>query len=131
VALTNAVDGPASQLAAGVLKLVDHALAHPATDGPPFEDVLDRTGRYHNLWGMLDLGVVGSRLLATHPAEWDPLDGADKLEVIDHDHFRIVAGSGYGSVRELVTFTTDGSMRYGSMTLRRADELSERSDIFS
>jgi len=131
VALTNAIDGPASQLAAGVLKLVDDALAHPATDGSPFSDVLDRAGRYQNLWGMLDIGVVGSRLLATHPAEWDPLDGADELEVIDHDQFRIVAGSGYGSIGESVKFSADGSLRYGSMTLRRVDELEERGDIFS
>jgi D-alanyl-D-alanine carboxypeptidase len=131
VALTNAIDGPASQLAAGVLKLVDDALAHPATDGSPFSDVLDRAGRYQNLWGMLDIGVVGSRLLATHPAEWDPLDGADELEVIDHDTFRIVAGSGYSSIGESARFSADGSLRYGSMTLRRVDELAERSDIFS
>jgi len=131
VALSNALDGPASQLAAGILKLVDDALAHPATDGPQFTDVLDRTGRYHNLWGMLDLSVVGGRLLGTHPAEWDPLDGADELEVIDHDHLRIVAGSGYGSIGESVTFAADGSMRFGSMTLQRADDLPERSDIFS
>jgi len=131
VALTNAIDGPASQLAAGVLKLVDDALAHPATDGSPFSDVLDRAGRYQNLWGILDIGVVGSRLLATHPAEWDPLDGADELEVIDHDTFRIVAGSGYSSIGESARFSADGSLRYGSMTLRRVDELAERSDIFS
>jgi D-alanyl-D-alanine carboxypeptidase len=131
VALTNAIDGPASQLAAGVLKLVDDALAHPPTDGSPFSDVLDRAGRYQNLWGMLDIGVVGSRLLATHPAEWDPLDGADELEVIDHDTFRIVAGSGYGSIGESVKFLANGELRYGSMTLRRVDELEERSDIFS
>ena len=131
VALTNAIDGPASQLAAGLLKLVDDAIAHPATDGPVFDDVLDRAGRYQNLWGMLDIGVVGSRLLATHPAEWDPLDGADELEVIDHDRFEIVAGRGYSSVGESVKFSPDGSLRYGSMTLRRVDELEERSDIFS
>jgi D-alanyl-D-alanine carboxypeptidase len=131
VALTNAVDGPAAQLAAGILKLIDNAAAHPATDGQPFDDVLDRVGRYRNLWGMLDIGVVGSRLLATHPAEWDPLEGADELEVIDHDRFRIVAGSGYGSIGEFVKFAADGSLRYGSMTLQRVDELPERSDIFS
>jgi D-alanyl-D-alanine carboxypeptidase len=131
IALTNAIDGPASQLAAGVLKLVDDAIAHPATGGPPFQEVLDRTGRYHNLWGMLDIGVVGSRLLGSHPAEWDPLDGANELEVIDSDHLRIAAGNGYGSVGELVTFAADGSMRYGSMTLQPVDELPERSDIFS
>lgn len=131
VALTNAIDGPASQVAAGVLKLVDDALAHPATDGPLFADILDRAGRYQNLWGMLDIGVVGSRLLATDPAEWDPLDGADELEVIDQDKFRIVAGSGYGSIGESVKFSPDGSMRYGSMTLQRVDGLPERSDIFS
>jgi hypothetical protein len=131
VALTNAIDGPASQLAAGVLKLVDDALAHPATGGSLFSEVLDRAGRYQNLWGMLDIGVLGSRLLATHPAEWDPLDGADELEVIDHNKFRIVAGSGYGSIGESVTFSADGSLRYGSMTLRRVNELEERGDIFS
>jgi CubicO group peptidase (beta-lactamase class C family) len=131
VALTNAIDGPASQLATGVLKLVDDALAHPATDGSPFSEVLDRAGRYQNLWGMLDIGVLGSRLLAIHPAEWDPLDGVDELEVIDHDKFRSVAGNGYGSIGESVTFSADGSLRYGSMTLRRVDELEERSDIFS
>lgn len=130
VALTNAVDGPASQLAAGILKLIDNAVAHPATDGQPFDEVLDRVGRYHNLWGMLDIGVVGSRLLALHPAEWDPLDGADELEVVDHDHFRIVAGSGYGSIGEFVKFAADGSLRYGSMTLQRVEELPERGDLF-
>jgi len=102
-----------------------------SNDGSPFSEVLDRAGRYQNLWGMLDIGVLGSRLLAIHPAEWDPLDGVDELEVIDHDKFRIVAGSGYGSIGESVKFSADGSLRYGSMTLRRVDELEERGDIFS
>jgi hypothetical protein len=30
-----------------------------------------------------------------------------------------------------VKFSADGSLRYGSMTLRRVDELEERGDIFS
>ena len=128
-ALTNAIDGPASQLAGGVLRLIDDARSHPS-DGPGFSaDVLAHTGRWQNLWSVVDIGVVGDRLLAIDPTRWEPTEDVDELEVVEPDRFRIVAGGGYGSVGELIVFAADGSLRYGAMSLAQLNELPERADL--
>lgn len=130
-ALTNAIDGPASQLAGGVLKLVDDARSHPV-EGPGFgADVLAHTGRWRSLWSVVDIGVVGDRLLAIDPTGWEPTEDVDELEVVEPDRFRIAAGGGYGSVGEPVTFAADRTLRYGAMSFEPLDELPERADLLA
>ena len=128
-ALTNAIDGPASSLASGVLKIIDDAQAHPA-DASAEGDLAAWTGRWRSVWSVVDIGVVGGRLLAIDPTRWEPVDDVDVLEVADDRRLRIAAGGGYGSVAESVTFSDDQdghpSMRYGSMTFAPFDELPER-----
>ena len=125
-ALTNAIDGPASQLAAGMLTLVDDARAHPATSTGFGPEVLAHTGRWRSLWSVVDIGVVGGRLLAIDPTGWEPVDDVDELELVGPDRFRVAAGGGYGSVGEPVVFAADGTMRYGAMSYQKMDELPER-----
>ena len=127
-ALTNAIDGPASQLAAGVLKLVDDARSHPP-EGPGFgPEVLAHTGRWQNLWSVVDIGVLGGRLLAIDPTRWEPVEDVDELEVVAPGRFRIAAGGGYGSVGEPVAFAADRTLRYGPMSFAPLDELPDRPD---
>ncbi len=127
-ALTNAIDGPASQLAAGVLKLVDDARSHPP-DGPGFgPEVLAHTGRWRNLWSVVDIGVLGHRLLAIDPTRWEPVEDVDELEAVAPDRFRIRAGGGYGAVGEPVVFAEDRTVRYGPMTFVPLDALPEQPD---
>ena len=127
--LTNAIDGPAALLAAGVLKLVDDARAHRPEGSGFGPEVLAHTGRWRSLWSVVDIGVVGGRLLAIDPTRWEPVDDVDELEPAGLDRFRIAAGGGYGSVGESVVFAADGTLRYGAMSYQPMDELPERTDV--
>ena len=69
--------------------------------------MLAHTGRWRSLWSVVDIGVVGDRLLAIDPTRWEPTEDVDELEVVEPDRFRIVAGGGYGSVGEPVIFAAE------------------------
>jgi D-alanyl-D-alanine carboxypeptidase len=117
--LTNAVDGPATPLARGIAQL----LAAAAADGGELPASAHRwTGRYANLWGVVDVAGVGGRLRTVATGAWTPLEGTDEL-VEAGDQLVIETGSGYGSVGEPVTRTADGGIRYGGMSLRPFPEL--------
>jgi len=126
---TNAIDGPADPLAAGVLRLIDDARAH-SDDAPLAEDLRHRTGRWASRWAVMDLAAVGGRLLAIDPTGEDPLDGAAELASAGPDQLRVVAGPGTGSVGESVTFP-DQTMRYGGMTLHPFADLPAREDLLT
>lgn len=134
--LTNAVDGPADQIATALVKLIDAALtprpghtpaAHP--DGlPPLESY---TGRFANLWGLLDLTVLGGRVVALRPSLADPLGAFEELEVVGPDTLRIHPQTGFGGSGELVRLerADDGSIvsvRFGGMTSWPVEEFLRR-----
>lgn len=107
--LTNAIDGPAAGLAATVVRLVNLATQTPA---PAETGGLDRfTGRFANLWGLLDVVRLGGRLYALDPAAADPTDHPVHLTVEDGATLRIGGGTGYGSYGEAFRYTwaADGS----------------------
>ncbi|TDO67636.1 CubicO group peptidase (beta-lactamase class C family) [Kribbella sp. VKM Ac-2571] len=100
--LTNAIDGPASQLAEGLFRLLDLAESKDRGEGD-----LDRfTGRFANLWGVTDFVVIGGRLYATDPSGLNPADEPQPLEA-DGDTLRVTGGNGYGSYGESYRFTFD------------------------
>ncbi|HEY8717304.1 serine hydrolase domain-containing protein [Pengzhenrongella sp.] len=108
--LTNAIDGPAGALAATIVRFVNLA-----TEVPAPHDVagLDRfTGRFANLWGLLDVVRLGGRLYAFDPAAGDPTDHPVHLTVEDDSTLRIGGGTGYGSFGEAFEYTwaPDGSV---------------------
>jgi D-alanyl-D-alanine carboxypeptidase len=122
--LTNAVDGPAEELAAGILKLLDKArevspklplasgLVSSATLQPPAEpdpaiDLKRFTGRFAALWGVTDVFILGGKLFASSPVEASPLVQPVELAVIDADTLRIMHGSPYGSVGECFRYERD------------------------
>ncbi|GAA3081738.1 CubicO group peptidase (beta-lactamase class C family) [Kribbella aluminosa] len=100
--LTNAIDGPAVQLAEGLLRLID--LAESKERG--HATGLDRfTGRYANIWGVVDIAVLGGRLYATDPAAPNPADAPVPLEA-EGDTLRVTGGHD-GSYGESYRFTFD------------------------
>lgn len=130
--LTNAIDGPAAELATGVVKLVDLAAA-PAHDGDPVEHaVLDRfCGRFANLWGVLDVVRLGDRLYGISPANADPAEEPIELVIEDSDALRIRESSGFNSPGERLAFEFgDDGVRAirgrGGMTFHPYDEFSAR-----
>ncbi|MET1005431.1 MAG: serine hydrolase domain-containing protein [Propionibacteriaceae bacterium] len=127
--LTNAIDGPASNLARGVVQLVQGARRHAEESSGKSEqtaaaaaEALDWTGRYASTWGVLDIALVGGRLLGLDPTEWAPLESVSRLEVVGDGRLKIAAGPGGGSVGEFVTRQVTGGevqwLRYGGGSLR-------------
>ena len=116
--LTNAIDGPAEELAAGILRMLDRARATPGAapmlehSEPEVCDLVSFTGRFASLWGVSDIAVIGDRLVLAHPSTPNPVVGLGRLEVVDADTLRIASGSGYGSVGESIRYHRhpDGSV---------------------
>ncbi|MGW6201741.1 serine hydrolase domain-containing protein [Kribbella sp. NPDC055110] len=102
--LTNAIDGPASQLAEGLFRLLDLAESKDRGEG----DLARFTGRFANLWGVTDFVVIGGRLYATDPSGPNPAEEPQPLEV-DGDTLRVTGGNGYGSYGESYRFTFDAN----------------------
>jgi D-alanyl-D-alanine carboxypeptidase len=122
--LTNAIDGPAEELATGILKILDKAretapklslssgLVNTATipkpEAPDSEVDLARfTGRFAALWGVLDVCVIGGKLLASSPTWPSPLAEPSELAIVDENTLQIMTGSPYGSVGEHVRYERD------------------------
>jgi len=122
--LTNAIDGPAEELAAGILKLLDKAraveprvpldsglvdsaaLRPPAASGTGI--ALDSfTGRFAGLWGVTDVFILGGKLLASNPVAPSPIAEPIELAAIDANTLCIMGGSPYGSVGELFRYERD------------------------
>ncbi|HEY4570298.1 MAG TPA: serine hydrolase domain-containing protein [Kribbella sp.] len=100
--LTNAIDGPASQLAEGLLRLIDLAESKDRADDAGLARF---TGRFANLWGVVDIVLLGGRLYATDPAGPNPADEPQPLEA-DGDNLRVTGGND-GAYGELYRFTFD------------------------
>jgi len=106
--LTNAIDGPAQQLAEGFFKLLDLA---QSKDRPGTVADLSRfTGRYANLWGVSDIVQLGGRLYALDPAQGDPADRPTALEA-DGDTLLVTEDSGTGAYGQRYHFTFDADGR--------------------
>ncbi len=132
---TNAMDGPATEMARGIVQLLAKATANAklvSTQGatPVSPAALALTGRYAGAWGVADIASVGGRLMAVGTTGWAPVDGADELEDAGDGRLRIAAGNGFGSVNEYVTFElvygSVSTMRYGAMSMRPFPDLPER-----
>ncbi len=122
--MTNAVDGPAEELAAGILKILDKAregspklalksgLVNSAAIAPPEApekevDLGSFTGRFAALWGVTDVFVLGGKLLASMPVGPSPVVQPYELAVIDENTLRIMSGSPYASVGEHFRYERD------------------------
>lgn len=122
--LTNAVDGPAEELAAGILKILDKArevspklplssgltnsaaIAQPAAPDAEIDPGIF-TGRFAALWGVTDVFAFGGKLFASSPVGPSPIVQPNELAVIDENTLHIMTGSPYGSVGELFRYERD------------------------
>ncbi|RBY98023.1 serine hydrolase [Blastococcus sp. TF02-8] len=117
--LTNAIDGPAHDLAVGLVKLVDVALAPRAELPPPPAGVRPDSfaGRFASLWGLLDVAELGGRLVLLRPTAPDPLPTVEELQIVDADTLRVAAQPGFGASGEAVPVERDPTGRVVSLRL--------------
>jgi len=105
VALTNAIDGPAEEITAGMLRLIYKAAATEQAS-PEKRAGLDRyTGRYFSIWGTIDIVRFGGSLFAIDPDADNPVEQPAELEVIGDGTLRITKDSGFESVGENALFS--------------------------
>lgn len=114
--LTNAVDGPAEALATGIVQLVDLLAQGPADwqalpDGVSTDDLDRLTGRYHSLWGEVDVVRGGDRLVMLDPTTPGPLDALEEVRALDATTLRVEDKDGFGGSGERVPFELDGEGR--------------------
>jgi CubicO group peptidase (beta-lactamase class C family) len=113
--LTNAIDGPASQFAAGLLHL--RTLAAKAEHAEA-DSTRGFTGRFSNLWSVHDVVDLDGRLFLLDPTSPDPAEDAAPLEVVDAHTLKIVGGRGGNSFGELMRYERDAS---GAITRLRGE----------
>ena len=97
--LVNAVDGPASDWAAGVL----HILRRYAKAGPPTALAAGWEGRWWNPWGALDLVPLGNRVLLASPDSLTPLADVCEITASTKEKATITVADGFGSFGEQVS----------------------------
>jgi CubicO group peptidase (beta-lactamase class C family) len=112
--LCNAIDAPASDLATGIFRLLDHAEGTDASV-PPHADGTDPTafsGRFESLWAAVDTVALDGRLFFIPLTASNPVDVLGELSIEDHETARLVrARDGYTSEGELFVFERDSGGR--------------------
>jgi hypothetical protein len=107
--LTNAIDGPARGLVAGVLALIGIA-AGDSSDGEKVDVTADKfCGRFANLWGVTDVVRLGDRLVAISPESDAPAEDVITLSVAGDDRLIVDTDNGFGGPGEAMIYRFDGS----------------------
>ena len=107
--LTNSIDGLAHEWGDGAV----HILRRFVRDGAPARRVRGWTGRWWNLWRVLDLVPAGNKVLAANPALLNPFADASEIELTGHDRGRIALAGGFANHGEPVSLHRD---RHGKVT---------------
>lgn len=109
---TNAIDGPANEMATGVMKLL--LLAGDGDRAGEDRPELDRfTGAFADIWHRFDVVRFGGRLLGLQLNQPDPTNVAVELTPEDDATLRVTGGdTGFGAYGEPLrySFTGDGSV---------------------
>jgi CubicO group peptidase (beta-lactamase class C family) len=108
---TNGPDRLAGALATTVVKILDAAVQRARTAGDAAWPLERFTGRFMNLWGVIDVAAFGPSLVALNPEDDDPVTQRTELRVVDANTLAIGATSGYGAPGEVIRYVRDGSGR--------------------
>lgn len=101
VALTNAIDGPASNIVEAIYKVIGYFQENTPADRPA-HDLTALGGHYANLWGKTSIVVTGDKVVAVRPDSWEPFAACETLEYVDDTTQKVSDTSSFGSEDELV-----------------------------
>jgi CubicO group peptidase (beta-lactamase class C family) len=138
-ALTNAVDGIATQIAGGVIQIIDLALAAAdevaraagkGADPVPPVPADAPFGRFANLWGVFDVVNLGGIVHVINPRSPQPVEVAQRYVVSD-GRLAQESVAGFGTVGEPVQVERDDAgavvaVRLGAMTAWPVEEFRAR-----
>lgn len=117
--LVNCADGAPTDVARGILKVIDFFQERGSGAVTPSLKRLE--GRYVDLFSAVDLVATDQSMAAGDPDTWDPFNEAPGLERAGPGTLRITDQSSYGSPGELVRFHSAGgkveSLRWAGTTM--------------
>ena len=127
--LTNAIDGPAQQLARGVVAILDLAASYErdareaaalgtASPTPSGIDPERFTGRFASLWGVMDVAHLGGQLVAFDLGAPSPDEEPTRLRIENATTLTVTETNGFGGFGEPLHYEFDGDgavtrVRYG------------------
>ncbi len=129
VALTNAIDVPADGITQSMVEIINF---FQDKAGAKQNRELDRyTGRFHAMWGTIDVIRAADKLYAVWPTARSPFQQPTELEVKSKTRLLIKKGNPYDSIGEDVTYRFDStgkprSIRWGGMSMYPWAEYKER-----
>ncbi|KGM34880.1 serine hydrolase domain-containing protein [Inquilinus limosus] len=103
--VTNAIDGPANAWLDGLVSILHQFASH----GAPSAGVAGWSGRWWNLWRVVDLVPMGDLVLAADPAGFKPFADATEIEITGPDRGRVRLANGFASHGEGVERSVDAS----------------------
>ncbi|WP_407543667.1 serine hydrolase domain-containing protein (plasmid) [Deinococcus radiomollis] len=103
--LTNCLDGPATEWATNLIRLIDLAVHAPLkkTAGAPGGELDTFTGRFATDWGVFDVVNLGGRLVSLTP-QGNPALSVTELTVVDAETLMPAPEAGFGAVGEPFRF---------------------------
>jgi len=109
--LTNAHDGPAYELADGVVRILDRALAAAPRDAAAVGDLDRFTGRWMDVGGHFQIVRFGNELVGVFPGAVEPVHKASTLTRVPgrSDALKIHQADAVGNDGELITFRFAGN----------------------
>jgi CubicO group peptidase (beta-lactamase class C family) len=118
--LTNAVDGPADALMTGIVQLIDLALDAArqldSDEKSADADLARFTGRFANMWGVVDIVDLGGKLASISSRSPEPKSAHQFLDV-DGDDVRTESVPGFGATGEAVVFERDDDGAITAVTM--------------
>lgn len=114
--LTNRIGGPASDLASGLLGLLDK-VARIAGDAAGVDAAPDLAGTYRSVWGDVSLIPLPGVVLQTTPATIDPASAAVVMTPDANGALRAAAEDGFADAGEVMQIERDASGAVSAVTI--------------
>lgn len=108
VALTNITNGPSAEMTTAAFQILGFAAKQSAREVPEGVDLDRLTGRFINMWGVMDVVRFGNRIFALWPERPNPTENAVELEVLDGSRVRQSIGDGFAAHGEVFEYSFDG-----------------------
>lgn len=108
VVLTNCIDGEATNMAKGLVTVLEHFQnSANRADATKVEEMRKFEGIFSSLWGDLAIVESGKALVAVDPNSWTPFGNSAEvqvLELVGGNKLKITKAGGYYSEGELVHY---------------------------
>ncbi len=112
VVLTNAIDGPASDLAKGAMQVINHVIEHFnefAQEENQVEQAERYEGRYTDIWGETDIMAINGSLVLYCSGAASPALDFHQVRPDADGRFNLSSGNSIGKLGEHVRFELDSA----------------------